>query len=178
MLFQIVVYLPVLSNNCNNIFLQCEAPVYTPVVLAEEQPYITKFRSGIINLEKINIRVIKLRCISAARIWSHINNTVALTILTFWHIQCLHLMYAEAVWVLVSLGTQVQLQIILDPDYLPDDLSVSYDYDMLNKCQLFIYDCSKYFMFNAIFDGKVILFKNIFVIGVLANRHEITFSRI
>ena len=37
-----VIYLPVLSNNCNNIFLQCEeAPVYTPVVLAEEQPYIT-----------------------------------------------------------------------------------------------------------------------------------------
>ena len=31
---------------------------------------------------------------------------------------------AEVGWALVSLGTQVQLQIILDPDYLPDHLSV------------------------------------------------------
>ena len=29
---------------------------------------------------------------------------------------------------LVSLGTQVQPQVILDPDYLSDYLSVSYDY--------------------------------------------------
>ena len=48
--------------------------------------------------------------------------------LTFLHIQCLHLMYAEVAWVLVSLGTQVQQQIIPDPDYFPDYLSVSYDY--------------------------------------------------
>ena len=40
-------------------------------------------------------------------------------------------MYAEVVWVLVSLGTQVHPQIILDPDYLPDYLSVSYDYGLL-----------------------------------------------
>ena len=33
-------------------------------------------------------------------------------------------MYAEVAWVLISSGTQVQPQIILDPDYL----SVSYDY--------------------------------------------------
>ena len=39
-------------------------------------------------------------------------------------------MYAEVAWVLVSLGTQVQPQVILDPDYLPDYLSVSYDYDL------------------------------------------------
>ena len=37
-------------------------------------------------------------------------------------------MYAEVAWVLVPSGTQVQLQIILNPDYLPDYLSVSYDY--------------------------------------------------
>ena len=37
-------------------------------------------------------------------------------------------MYAEVAWVLVSLGTQVQQQIIPDPDYFPDYLSVSYDY--------------------------------------------------
>ena len=40
-------------------------------------------------------------------------------------------MYAEVVWVLVSLGTQVHPQIIVDPDYLPDYLSVSYDYGLL-----------------------------------------------
>ena len=51
-----------------------------------------------------------------------------LTILTFWHIQCLHLMYTEVAWVLVSSVTRVQPQIILDPDYFLDYLSVSYDY--------------------------------------------------
>ena len=100
----------------------------TPFVLAEEQPYITWLTPGIINLKQINIRVIKLRCISPVRTWSHINNTVVLTILTFRHIQCLHLMYADIAWVLVSSGTQVQPQIILDPNYLPDYLPVSYDY--------------------------------------------------
>ena len=74
----------------------------------------------------------KLKCISAPRSWSHVNNTVVLTILTFQHIQCLHLMYAEVAWVLVSSGTQVQPQIIPDPDYLPDYLSVSYDYDQID----------------------------------------------
>ena len=56
-------------------------------------------------------------------------NTVVLTILTFRHIHCLHLMYAEVAWVVVSSGTQVQPQVKLNPDYLPDYISVSYDYD-------------------------------------------------
>ena len=55
-----------------------------------------------------------------------IKNTVAMI---FWHIQCLHLMNFEAAYVLVPSGTQVQPQIILDSDYLPDYLFVSYDYD-------------------------------------------------
>ena len=36
-------------------------------------------------------------------------------------------MYFGVAWVLVSSGTQVQSQIILDPDYLPGYLSISYD---------------------------------------------------
>ena len=60
----------------------------------------------------------------------HINNTV---ILIFRRIQCSHLMNSEVAWVLVSLGTQVQPQIILDPDYLPDYLSVSNDYAQLQR---------------------------------------------
>ena len=107
------------------------------VVLAEEQPYITWFTPGIINQKQINIRIIKLRCISTPRSWSHVNNTVVLTILTFQHIQCLHLMYAEVAWVLVSSGTQVQPQIIPDPDYLPHYLSVSYDYVKNNQVIIF-----------------------------------------
>ena len=55
----------------------------------------------------------------------HIKNTVALI---FRQIQCLYLMSSEVTWVLVSSGPQVQQQIILDPDYLPDYLPVSYDY--------------------------------------------------
>ena len=42
-------------------------------------------------------------------------------------------MYAEAVWALASSGTQFQLQIILDPDYLPHYPYVSYDYDTMNS---------------------------------------------
>ena len=60
----------------------------------------------------------------------HIKNTVALI---FWHSQCLHLMNSEVAWVLVSSGTQVQPQIILEADYLPDCLSVSYDYVLTKK---------------------------------------------
>ena len=41
-------------------------------------------------------------------------------------------MYAEVAWVLVSSGTQVEPQVILDPDYLPDYLSLSYDYGNTN----------------------------------------------
>ena len=59
----------------------------------------------------------------------HIKNTV---VLIFKHIQCLHLMYSEVVWVLIYSRTQVQPQIILDQDYLPDYLSFSYDYDILH----------------------------------------------
>ena len=56
----------------------------------------------------------------------HINNTV---VLIFRRIQCSHMMNSEVAWVLVSLGTQVQPPIILDPDYL----SVSDDYAQLQR---------------------------------------------
>ena len=39
-------------------------------------------------------------------------------------------MYAEVAWVLVSSGTQVQPQIILDPDYLPDYPINADDYEI------------------------------------------------
>ena len=61
------------------------------------------------------------------QVTGHIKNTV---VLIFQHIQCLHLMYSEVAWVLVSSGTQVQSHVKPDPDYLPDYLSVSYDYDV------------------------------------------------
>ena len=38
-------------------------------------------------------------------------------------------MNSELAWVPISSGTQVQPQITLNLDYLPDYLSVSYDYD-------------------------------------------------
>ena len=56
----------------------------------------------------------------------HIRNT---NVLIVWHIWCFHLMYAEVAWVLVKLGTQVQPQIIVDLEFLPEYLSDSYDYD-------------------------------------------------
>ena len=60
----------------------------------------------------------------------YIKNTV---VLIFRHVQCLHLMTSERAWALVSSETQAQSQIILDPVYLPDYLSVSYDYDATEK---------------------------------------------
>ena len=45
-------------------------------------------------------------------------------ILIFQYVQYLHLMYSEVAWVQVSSGTQVQLSIILDSDYLQHCLSV------------------------------------------------------
>ena len=54
------------------------------------------------------------------------------------HIQCLHLMYSEVVWILESLGTQVQPQIILNPDCLPENyLSISFDYVLINNVNSF-----------------------------------------
>ena len=43
------------------------------------------------------------------------------------HIKNTEVMNSEVAWVLVSSGTQVQPQIILDPDYLPEYLSLCYD---------------------------------------------------
>ena len=39
-------------------------------------------------------------------------------------------MNSEVAWVLVSSGTQVQPLIMLDPEYLSDYLSVSYDHEI------------------------------------------------
>ena len=79
-------------------------------------------------MNQINIRIIKLRCISAPKSWLHMKKAFVFTILTFRHIQCLHLMNPEVAWALVSSETQAQPQVMLDPDYLLDYLSISYDY--------------------------------------------------
>ena len=42
-------------------------------------------------------------------------------------------MYAEVAWVLVSSGTQVQSQIIVNLDYLPDYISISYGYGQSDR---------------------------------------------
>ena len=45
-------------------------------------------------------------------------------------------MHAQINWVLGSSGTQVQPQVILDLDDLPDYLSVSYDYGNMESYDL------------------------------------------
>ena len=62
----------------------------------------------------------------------HIKNTV---VLIFRHFQCLHSTSSEVAWVLISSGTQVVPQIILNPSYLPDYLSISYDHVFLTMCK-------------------------------------------
>ena len=49
---------------------------------------------------------------------------MSVVVLTFRHIQCLHLICAAVAWVLLSSETQAQPQIILDPDCLSDYLSL------------------------------------------------------
>ena len=41
-------------------------------------------------------------------------------------------MYSEVAWVLVTSGTQVPPQIIFETGYLPDYISVAYDYAAIN----------------------------------------------
>ena len=44
-----------------------------------------------------------------------------------------HMMYSEVAWVLVSSRTQVQPQLILNPDYLLECRSTSYGYDEIKQ---------------------------------------------
>ena len=91
-------------------------------VLEKEKSDIAHFPPGIINYKQINIRTIK-KDESVLQEAGHISNT---SVLIFPDTQCLHLTYLEVAWVLVFLGTQVQLQIILTWDYLPHFLSDFY----------------------------------------------------
>ena len=63
-------------------------------------------------------------------------------------------MYSEVAWVLVSSETQVQLQIILEPEYLPDYLSVSFKPNYGNKRLLVLVQEKKIFSKKCF--GKII----------------------
>ena len=78
------------------------------------------------------------------------------------HIHCLHLMYSEVVYILESLGTQVQPQIILNPDCLPEDyLPVSFDYVLINNVN----------SFQKTFDSETGLFDFHKLIGKMIKSH-------
>ena len=83
----------------------------------------------------------------------------------------LHLMFAEVAWVLVSLRTQVQTQIILDPDYLRDYLSVSYDYDLIEASHFQLMDQN--LLCNSI--DRILTFRcfNLFVRESLKVKEEV-----
>ena len=66
----------------------------------------------------------------------HINNRVPLVFQCF---QFLHLIYSEVACVPVSSETQVQSQIILEPDYLTKFLSISCDYGFPYSEQVYIW---------------------------------------
>ena len=67
-------------------------------------------------------------------------------------------MYSQVAWVLVSLGTQVQPQIILEPDYLPDYLSVSYNYAKNNFCSVCILGYLRSFMETQYWFSEIVSF--------------------
>ena len=62
---------------------------------------------------------------------------------------------SEVTWILVPSGAQVQPKIILDPDYLPGYLSVSYDYSLrqfvTTESSLNMMKGASYFMLKALF---------------------------
>ena len=62
-------------------------------------------------------------------------------------------MYSEVVWVLVSSGTQVHPQTILEPDYLSDYLPVFYDY--AKKLASFIIPKLKNVTASEIFSSEI-----------------------
>ena len=76
-------------------------------------------------------------------------------------------MYAEVAWALVSSGTQVQPQIIPDPGYLPDYLSVSYDYGFLYDRKLSEILVLNYLLFNCYFKLFCHMWNLVFLIFVL-----------
>ena len=77
MSFQIAIYHPVLSNNCNNIFLQFSAGIVIFLELfSERSNHMLHSLHQASSIKNINIRLIQLRCISTPRSWSHIKNTV------------------------------------------------------------------------------------------------------
>ena len=124
---------------------------------------------------------------SASRSSSNIKNTVVLTILTFQNIQCLYLMYAEVAWVLVSFGTQVQPQIILDTYYL---LFVSDDYEItmitrqndpifficssISICWLFHFCISRPLKFSFVESPSCIMFWSVKYIFACKRWHFLT----
>ena len=116
-LFQVVIYDPVWSNNCNNVFplVLLLHSVSPGVILEEEQSCIAKFTPGIINLKQINIGTTEWRYVSATRSWSQKEYN------------CFDFPAYSMFW--GNLGTQVQPPIIFDPDYFPDRLP--YDYDIM-----------------------------------------------
>ena len=65
--------------------------------------------------------------------------------MTFRHIQCLHLIYDEVAWVLISSGTQVPPQIVLNPVYFSifPFLMTMVQKDGYNKLNL-DYECQLY----------------------------------
>ena len=75
-------------------------------------------------LNRVNIRTIKSRHQCSKKVIM-VKKKVDLI---FRHIQCWYLINSEVAWVLVSLGTQVHTEMIIDPDYLPEYFFASYAY--------------------------------------------------
>ena len=77
-------------------------------------------------------------------------------------------MNSEIAWVLVSSGTQVQPQIILNPDYLPDYHSGSYNYEKslsISKSSSKSLDLLAFFQFLANYRRESFL-KNFLIISI------------
>ena len=149
-LFQDVIYHPIWSSNCNNVFppVLLLYSVSPGVILKEEQSCIAKFTPGIINSKQINIRTIEWRYISATRSWSQKEYN------------CFDFPAYPMFWCCV--GTRVQPSIILDPDYFPDRLP---------------YDCDIMITYKqAMWQGSIELLRNVWknndMIQLLLNRRS------
>ena len=119
--FQIVICHPTLSNNCNKVLSSSVKLLELFSIRSNHLLHSLHQTQSIKNRlmsEQENEGILVLQEIG------HVNNAI---LLIFWYFQCLRCitMYSEVGVLLISSGTQVQPQVVLEPNFLPYYLSVS-----------------------------------------------------
>ena len=115
------------QNNCNN--------VVSPVFILYPSSFVGTLKNEIPGAA-LELCQLKLKQFSPDILKFSTKHEVILllsTVLWFLALVCLYLMQARVDWVLIIFGTQVIKKKLPVRPVLPDYLSVSYDYDLINN---------------------------------------------